>query len=55
VFLSFPDPKEQNNGFIYAKVFGGFANIRSSVLSIRCAEVLFYLFYFEVIPISFAI
>ncbi|KAF5471978.1 hypothetical protein F2P56_008734 [Juglans regia] len=28
---SYPVPKERSNGFIYAKVFGGFANIRSSI------------------------
>ncbi|KAI9123891.1 hypothetical protein K1719_005191 [Acacia pycnantha] len=28
---SYSDPKEWNNGFIYAKVFGGFAQIRSSI------------------------
>ncbi|XP_062166619.1 protein EMBRYO SAC DEVELOPMENT ARREST 30 isoform X1 [Alnus glutinosa] len=28
---SYPVPNEQSNGFIYAKIFGGFANIRSSI------------------------
>ncbi|XP_057980724.1 protein EMBRYO SAC DEVELOPMENT ARREST 30 [Malania oleifera] len=28
---SYPGPNEQSNGFIYAKIFGGFANIRSSI------------------------
>ncbi|AES72618.2 auxin-independent growth promoter-like protein [Medicago truncatula] len=28
---NYTGPKEKNNGFIYAKVFGGFANIRSSI------------------------
>ncbi|KAI9123700.1 hypothetical protein K1719_005000 [Acacia pycnantha] len=28
---SYSVPKERNNGFIYAKVFGGFAQIRSSI------------------------
>lgn len=31
IFLFFTVPEEQSNGFIYAKVFGGFAAIRSSV------------------------
>ena len=30
-------PSEENNGFIYAKVFGGFEKIRSSV----CYSLLF--------------
>ncbi|XP_050213473.1 protein EMBRYO SAC DEVELOPMENT ARREST 30 [Mercurialis annua] len=28
---SFPAPKEKNNGYIYAKIFGGFDKIRSSI------------------------
>ncbi|XP_038699892.1 protein EMBRYO SAC DEVELOPMENT ARREST 30-like [Tripterygium wilfordii] len=28
---SYPVPREKNNGFIYAKIFGGFAKIRSSI------------------------
>ncbi|KAE8099711.1 hypothetical protein FH972_017668 [Carpinus fangiana] len=28
---SYPVPNEQSNGFIYAKIFGGFAKIRSSI------------------------
>ncbi|POO00241.1 GDP-fucose protein O-fucosyltransferase [Trema orientale] len=28
---SYPVPNKQSNGFIYAKIFGGFANIRSSI------------------------
>ncbi|KAH7512848.1 hypothetical protein FEM48_Zijuj12G0133700 [Ziziphus jujuba var. spinosa] len=28
---SYPVPNKHNNGFIYAKIFGGFANIRSSI------------------------
>ncbi|KAK9986839.1 hypothetical protein SO802_031790 [Lithocarpus litseifolius] len=28
---SYPVPNEQSNGFIYAKIFGGFAQIRSSI------------------------
>ncbi|KAF7816630.1 protein EMBRYO SAC DEVELOPMENT ARREST 30-like [Senna tora] len=29
--INYSVPKEQNNGFIFAKVFGGFAQIRSSI------------------------
>ncbi|CAI9115508.1 OLC1v1016423C2 [Oldenlandia corymbosa var. corymbosa] len=28
---AFPDPNKQNNGFIYAKIFGGFEKIRTSI------------------------
>ncbi|XP_015578803.2 protein EMBRYO SAC DEVELOPMENT ARREST 30 [Ricinus communis] len=28
---SYPAPKEKNNGYIYAKIFGGFEKIRSSI------------------------
>ncbi|EXB31250.1 hypothetical protein L484_014733 [Morus notabilis] len=28
---SYPAPNKQSNGFIYAKIFGGFANIKSSI------------------------